>query len=236
MKKKIMKALSVMLAVVLTLTAAPLSGFVGLELPDWLDVSIEASAETSGSCGENLTWSFEETTGTLTISGTGAMYDYSYSTRPFQDFESNIVSLVINAGTTTIGNYAFYGLESLIDVTIPDGVTIIGDSSFYACKKLSSIGIPVSVTSIGSNAFSLCYTLTDIFIPANVESMVYSFENCVNLKSIIVDENNQYFSNDDYGVLFDKDKTILIKYPAGNTRTNYIVPNSVIQISDSSFL
>lgn len=76
MKKTLKKVLSVMLVVVIVLTAAPLSGFVGLELPEWLDFSIiSKAAETSGTCGENVTWSYDKTTYTLTISGEGAMDD-----------------------------------------------------------------------------------------------------------------------------------------------------------------
>ena len=104
MKKTMKKALSVMLVVVIMLTAAPLSGFVGLELPEWLDVSIEASAETSGTCGEKVTWTFDESTGTLTISGTGEMDENLYWNCPWEDFRDNIETIIINDGVTIIGD------------------------------------------------------------------------------------------------------------------------------------
>ena len=71
----------------------------------WTAVCVFAQ---SGTCGANLTWNFDSSTGTLTISGTGAMRDYSYSSAPWYSQRSNIKILVIQAGITTLGNYAFY--------------------------------------------------------------------------------------------------------------------------------
>ena len=194
MKKSIIKVLSVVLVVVITLTSTPLSGLVGLELPDWLDFSITSkAAETSGTCGQNVYWSFDETTGTLTISGTGAMYDYFLSSihrRPWESYDYRIKTVVIEDGVTTIGHHAFFRFGSLTSVTIPD-----------------------SVTSIGGSVFSFCDSLTNI----------------------TVDSNNQYYSSDEYGALFNKDKTTLIKYPIGNTRLNYTIPDGVTTIGDSAF-
>ncbi len=78
MKKTLTKILSVMLIVCITLTSAPLSGLVGIDLPDWLDFSIiskAADTPTSGTCGENATWEFNESTSTLTIEGNGEMFN-----------------------------------------------------------------------------------------------------------------------------------------------------------------
>ena len=77
--KILKKAIATVMCIVIMLTAAPLSGFVGLELNlDWLDFSTKASAATySGKCGANLTWSLDTSTGELVISGSGAMYNYS---------------------------------------------------------------------------------------------------------------------------------------------------------------
>lgn len=82
--KKNKKLLASLMVAVMILTAAPLSGFVGMELNldwinfDWLGFNTKASAATySGTCGDNLTWTFDDETGELVISGTGAMYDYS---------------------------------------------------------------------------------------------------------------------------------------------------------------
>ena len=213
MKKKIMKALSVMLAVVLTLTAAPLSGFVGLELPDWLDFSIMSkAAETSGTCGDNLTWNFDESTSTLTISGTGIMYDYGKYNRPWEDYEDIIKNVVFDNEVTSIGKYAFYSFKVFSTIEIPDSITTIGGYSFYDCNNLTTITIPSSVATIGDYAFSSCNKLTDIS----------------------VDSNNKYYSSES-GVLFNKDKTALIQYPIGNTIANYKIPDNVTTIGKGAF-
>ena len=80
---------------------------------------ITASAESnvaSGMCGDNLTWFFDDSTDAFTISGTGAMNDYSSSNRPWETYEDSIKTILIADGATTIGEYAFYHCDSLIDV------------------------------------------------------------------------------------------------------------------------
>ncbi len=152
--KKITKILSVMLAVVLTLTAAPLSGFVGLELPEWLDFSIMSKAATySGICGDNLVWKYNIDTKTLTISGTGAMYDYDTNRPSWEEHYFKMQNIVINKGVTTIGAYAFRAYPSLKSVEIPYGISTIGESAF-ASTAIVDLIIPDSVTAIGDYAFS----------------------------------------------------------------------------------
>lgn len=125
---------------------------------------------------------------------------------------SSLTSITIPESVTSIGNYAFYGCSSLENVIIPDGVTSIGHVAFYNCSSLTGISIPGSVTSIGSSAFS----------------------NCSNLEGIWVDQNNQYYSSDDRGVLFNKDKTTLCAAP-GAISGAYAVPGSVTSIGYDAF-
>ena len=171
------KALSVMLVVVIMLTAAPLSGLVGLELPEWLDFSITSSATTySGYCGTNVEWSYDTSTCTLTISGAGAMYnyyDYLYgkNNRPWKNYVDSIEKVVINQGVTTIGEEAFIVCDKLTSVTIPDSVTTIGPDAFCSCDSLTSITIPNSVTKISRRAFYGCDRLSNITIGDGVTSI-----------------------------------------------------------------
>ena len=190
MKKSIIKVFSVILVVVLTLTSAPLSGLVGLELPEWLDFSIISSAaETSGTCGENVTWTFDESAGTLTISGTGAMFDYDSNNRPWESYRYSIKKVIIGNGVTTIGSYAFDWCINLTSVTLGDSITAIGFHAFSTCD-ISSIKIPDSVITIGSYAFYGCNNLTNVIIGSGVREIYNcSFAYCNKLTNIIIPDN-----------------------------------------------
>ena len=136
---------------------------------------------------------------------------------------------------TSIGNSAFYNCTSLKTVTIGDSVTSIGYEVFENCTSLESITIPDSVTSIGYEAFENCTSLESITIPDSVKSIGnYAFEGCTSLTSITVDEDNAFYSSHD-GVLFNKNKSELITYPAGKAERNYNIPNSVTSIGNSAF-
>ena len=148
---------------------------------------------------------------------------------------SSLTSVTIPDSVTSIGNYAFWDCSSLTSITIPDSVTSIGDSAFYRCSSLTSITIPSSVTSIGNFAFKDCSSLTSITIPSSVTSIgSYAFDGCSKLNQINVDTANTAYSSMN-GVLFDKDKTELIRYPEGKTDTSYAIPNSVTSIDYDAF-
>ena len=225
MKKGIKRILSAFLAAVMVVCAAPLSGFVGLDFDlGWLDFSTKSSAfDSSGSCGENVTYTFDEDSDLLTISGTGDMQNYSISdSSPFKDFRYYIKTIVINNGVTSIGDYAFYYCYNLTSITIPDSVTSIGDSSFRECEKLTSIIIPDSVTDIGTSAFILCRRLKSVIIPNSVISIGDSaFVFCSSLTSINIPD----------GVTSIGDKT----FGYCENLTNINIPDSVTRIGEYAF-
>jgi len=138
----------------------------------------------SGTCGDNLTWDL--TDGVLTISGTGAMTNWSiFSDVPWYPKRSSITEVSIGNSVTSIGNYAFY-YTVLTSVTIGNSVTSIGKSAFGGCSALTSVTIPNNVTSIGGSAFEGCSGLTSIEIPNSVTSIGEEIlSGCVNLVSII---------------------------------------------------
>ena len=148
------------------------------------------AAEESGECGDALRWRFDKDSGTLTISGTGEMYDFgSYwtgkSSAPFFIMHEEIKTLVIDSRVSTIGENAFEGCENLFSATIPESVTKIGDSAFGYCKNLAEISIPDSVTVIGSHAFEYCTGLPDITIPDGVSRInPWSFKGCSSLSVV----------------------------------------------------
>ena len=112
-----------------------------------------ALADDRGKCGDNLTWTYVESTKTLTIFGTGGMWNYSES--PWK-YNNNINTLIIESGVTSIGSCAFEGISNLTSVTIPNSVTSIDYGAFWGCTGLAFVIIPNSVTSIGDYAFSQC--------------------------------------------------------------------------------
>ena len=130
-------------------------------------------------------------------------------------FEScpQLATVTLNTGLITIGDGAFTGAESLTSSTIPSGVTSIGFEAFLGCTKLKRIDIPASVTTIDKFAFSACDSLEGIWVNAS----------------------NTQFSNDSYGVLFNKNKTTLLQAPIGNIEGTYVVPTTVTTIADEAF-
>ncbi len=136
---------------------------------------------------------------------------------------------------TEIGDSVFKDCLILTSVTIPNSVTSVGDRAFWGCANLTSITIPDSVMSIGFIAFSDCSSLKSVTIPDSVTSIGDSaFGDCTSLTAIDVTIGNKNYTSVN-GVLFNKDKTELICYPAGKTDKSYIIPDSVISMGYSAF-
>ena len=110
--------------------------------------------DLNGSCGKNVSYSFNTSTKTLTISGSGDMTTYymkdCYS--PFRDNKS-IEKVIVKGSVNSIGNCSFVGCTNLNKVTIEEGVRILGEDAFYNCTSLSDVSIPNSLMKIGSRAF-----------------------------------------------------------------------------------
>ena len=147
------KAISILLCLCLALSVFTVVPFAA-SAAEVTEESVGATSGTTVDC----TWALDDND-TLTISGYGAMGDYSsqklngtwITTAPWG---ANIKTVIIEDGVTYIGSYAFYGCTGLTSVTIPDSVTSIGSNSFYGCTGLTSITIPDSLANIEGDAFN----------------------------------------------------------------------------------
>ena len=165
--------------------------------------------------GKNVSWLLNLSSGVLTISGTGAMANYSsLSNIPWYSNRNVITSVVIGEGVTTIGNGAFYQCNNLASVSIPASVTSIGEEAFAECgpstgmavaiaegsaleaigakafvfSNLESITLPGSLTSIGRNAFNYCSRLASVYVMAKTPPTLgnYAFDNNASERKIYV--------------------------------------------------
>lgn len=142
---------------------------------------------SSGNCGEKLKWSVSAS-GVLTISGTGAMYDYTYmDPAPWfaNDAAYPVTSLVLKSGVTYLGDNAFYGLRAQ-KVSIPAGVKAIGEYTF-GNASLRSVSLPSSLKTVGESAFAGCDNLAGLTLPSALESLGdYAFCGCSSLSSVTI--------------------------------------------------
>ena len=166
--------------------------------------------------------------------------DFSISGGTITGYHGNAENVYIprsinGTEVTKIGSDAFQNCKGLKSIIIPDSVTSIGDSAFFGCSGLTSIAIPNSVKSIGSSAFYGCTGLTSITIPDSVTRIGYgALKGCTALTKVAVDENNPGYCTSD-GILFNKNKTDLIRCPQGISMREYTIPDSVRSIVDSAF-
>ena len=191
------RVLSLVLAAVMVL-----SMFAGLQISS-------SALESTGRCGENVYYTFDESTGTLTISGEGDMDDYGYD-----DFSP------------------FYDNSDIISIVIEDGVTSIGQCSFSCCTNLTSIEIPNSVTSIGKKIFEGCTGLTTVRVLEG-NGVYDSRDNC---DAIIKTSNNELIAGCKSTVI-PNSVTRIGEYAffECNTLLSVYIPKSVISIGDDAF-
>lgn len=147
-----------------------------------------SAAGTSGKCGPSAYWSFDSSTGTLTISGSGAMEDYEYGNDyPWMDYRDSIQTIVIGDQITQIGRYAFTG-TACSTIKFGKNVRSIGERAFNGCRNLNGdLTLPDSVQTIGAGAFQGCEKLSgDLTIPDSVQTIGDSaFEFCTGLNGTL---------------------------------------------------
>ena len=150
----------------------------------------------SGSCGKNATWSYNTSTKALTISGSGAMTDYSethigsdgVTTAPWNKYYKDIKSIVVSSGIKTISRGAFLGCRAVTDISIANTVTTIAAGSFAACVSLKKFDMPNTVTSLPEDSiFEDCTGLTCVKISSSVSTLCSdAFSGCTALECVTI--------------------------------------------------
>ena len=130
----------------------------------------------------------------------------------YSDVFNKAKHVIIGYGVKEISSGAFEGCTAITGISIPNSVKVIGDSAFSGCKKLVSLYIPKSVKQISHIAFI----------------------GCPRLESFEVDEKNNHYSSES-GVLYDKKKEMLLRYPPGNKNTSFVIPSTVTLLAPFAF-
>ena len=165
---------------------------VSVDKLEEIEVTNKMKYATSGKCGDNLTWSYGS--GVLTISGTGAMYDYpvydtpsSSQCMPWYNYKSAITTVNIAEGVTTIGACAFWGCSSLTSVTTPATISTIGFGAFCDCSGLQQVTIKAGF--VGESAFIRCTALRTVTVGSGVTGFgISAFENCPGLTGVYISD------------------------------------------------
>ena len=247
------RAASLLLAVVMVLCLLPATAFAAA-----------GKAIASGVCGasgDTVRWELSES-GTLTISGKGAMEDYYSQRTSWDKYKDKITAVVVEKGVTKIGSSAFKDCQALVSASIASGVKEIGDKAFSGCVSLEKVNIPKGVKSIGvelffqcaslenvtlpegvndiwESAFRLCVSLKKINIPASVQHIgPFVFENCLSMEKITVASGNKNYASRD-GVLYSADPstkklTTLLRCPGGKSGS-VTVAKGVTGIDQAAF-
>lgn len=182
-------------------------------------IAILAYAQDAGRLGENVFYSYDRKDSTLTISGSGPMYDYSGmmdESRPLEFRSLNgwnisqcTKKIIVNEGVTSIGNFMFICFSNLEDVVLPGSLISIGHFAFNECNSLSSVFIPAQVSFLGESAFYDCP-----------------------LEKIVVDEGNSVFdSRENCNAIIETSSNKLV---VGGC--NSYIPGSIKVIGEASFM
>ena len=168
--KRLFAFISIALLVGLVLGAAP----------------IVASADASGSCGDNITYEYVSETNTVTLTGSGPMTDYTSATKsPFYSLRNELTTVVIGEGITTVGAYAFANQSKLTSITLPSTLVSLNKCAFNQCRAVASCNFPEGLTSVAGSACAYWTGMTSLTLPSTltaIESGAFSnWQNAVEL-------------------------------------------------------
>lgn len=215
MKKRILSTLLVLVMVLAMLPATAM-----------------AAITQSGTCGPNARWTLDSS-GTLTISGSGKMYDFTANARaPWYSYTNSIRKVVVEPGITYTGLNSFNGCPNLTSVSLPSTLDTIGCQSFYQCTALTSVNIPYGVRRLENFVFTYCTSLSNVTLPSTLEYMGnYTFTRCP-IKTLTIPDKITEIP----GVMCDGCKNLTsVTLPAGLKSVGSGAFNSCTSLKDVYF-
>ena len=191
----------------------------------------EMPGVASGKCGDDLTWKLDGN-GRLTISGTGAMWDYDWGETPW--FSSGVKHIVVEKGVTRLGNNAFqvkdYNVQS---VSLPEGLLEIG-SWALANLQQRDLRLPESLTTIRDKGL-YCASAETLYLPKNVRIIEEDGLGLMTPETIQVDPDNPYFKVEN-GALYTKDGSRLLLMSVNSGIREFVIPDRVTSIDTGAFV
>lgn len=211
------------------------------------------NSSLSGTCGANATWTLDAATGKMTISGSGAIYNYeSRKTTPWTNFANLVTELVIEEGITGIGEYAFNSLRNLEKLTLPSSLEILDTYCFGICPSLTTLVIPEGVRIIAPKVFNTCSGITTVYLPSTLEYVdMKAFEGATSItdvyyngsqmdwNAIIISSNclgNEYLTGARLHTAIGRPEYSDIVSDAWYASdVNYLLSNSLVEVNETSF-
>lgn len=215
---------------------------------------VELEQNYSAVSEDELKWEYDYATKTIVISGIGPMKDYSENVPEWDEYCEKTEKVIIGDEVTSVGAYAFYMFSDLKEIQLGETVEYIGEGAFCNCHCLEKVNFPSTLKYVGDVAFQNALLHSDtgfklpegllkignyafysafkegtVTIPSTVMSIGDHALSNIYVEGITVDENNQYYTSID-GVLYDKDISTLIHYPALKQDTLFEIPETVTTI------
>lgn len=178
-----------------------------------------------------MNWKYDETNASVSVSGYGMVNDAT----EFTSYIKTAKKIEFEKGVTKIEKNVFTNCGVVETAVLPDGFTSLGNGSFSFSKHLKTVNFPETLEYIGDEAFMDCPSLEVDKIPKNVSYIgANAFAECDLIENFDIDEENPYYTAVD-GVIFTKDKTELVMYPAGRSDESYQIPDGTVKISPKAF-
>lgn len=198
-------------------------------------------AASGSACGSSLNWTISDDRKTLTISGTGNMYEYPEHqtpggalSQPWMSYKNTITTIHIAEGVTSVGSGAFWGCSALEEISLPSSIRSIGFAAFAECYSMKKAVIPAGI--IGESAFIRCTGLKEVTIGSNVSAIgISAFESCGALNAVHISDIAAWCR-----IYFGGNKASPMEYASnlylnGVLITDLVIPASVGRISDYAF-